>query len=165
MPAYKRGANKKIKFNIDSSESPNHHAFDSKESGSEYPLEDFRTSGITNLNLVSKPFKSAKYKSNNTNRRWKNLKQIIVQEEQQGSGLGGDGRWPVDFPTYWLVDAVPSLKPQKKYCDITGLPAKYVDPKTNVRYCSAEVYRVVKSLPPGGEQQYLALRNASVVLK
>ncbi|ORX72109.1 hypothetical protein DL89DRAFT_291344 [Linderina pennispora] len=113
------------------------------------------TLGIHNLLEVAKPFKSASYKSQ---RRWKNLKQVVAQEEQRAE-------WPVEFPTYWSVDAPPSLMPQKKYCDLTGLPAKYTDPKTNFRYCSAEVYQILKTLPPGAEQQYLALRNANVVLK
>ncbi|KAJ2007693.1 chromatin-remodeling complex subunit ies6 [Coemansia thaxteri] len=119
------------------------------------PLANFRTSGINNLHTVAKPFKcSSEFMST---RRWKNLKQVVAQEQTQD--------WPVAFPTYWSIDAPPSLIPQKKYCDVTGLPAKYTDPKTNVRYHSAEVYQIVKSLPPGSEQQYLALRNASVVLK
>ncbi|KAJ1833658.1 Co-chaperone [Coemansia sp. RSA 2706] len=119
------------------------------------PLASFKTSGITNLYSVAKPFKNAEYKSG---RRWKNLKQVVAQEQ-------ADSDWPVDFPAYWAIDAPPSLAPQKKYCDITGLPAKYTDPKTNVRYHSAEVYQIVRTLPPGAEQQYLALRNASVTLK
>ncbi|KAJ2615637.1 Co-chaperone [Coemansia sp. RSA 1365] len=119
------------------------------------PLANFKTTGITNLCNVAKPFKNPEYKSS---RRWKNLKQLIAQEQAASD-------WPVDFPAYWAIDAPPSLLPQKKYCDITGLSAKYTDPKTNVRYHSAEVYQVIRTLPPGAEQQYLALRNANVTLK
>ncbi|KAJ2544726.1 Co-chaperone, partial [Coemansia sp. RSA 1933] len=121
------------------------------------PLERFKTTGISNLYSVAKPFKSGEYKSN---RRWKNLKQMIAQEQQMGGS-----ELPVDFPVYWNIDAPPSLKPQKKYCDITGLAAPYTDPKTNVRYHSAEVYQIVRTLPPGTEQDYLALRSANVTLK
>ncbi|KAJ2766433.1 Co-chaperone [Coemansia nantahalensis] len=119
------------------------------------PLTSFKTAGISNLNEVAKPFKNTEYASS---RRWRNLKQVVAQEQASGD-------WPVDFPAYWAADAPPSLLPQKKYCDITGLPAPYTDPKTNVRYHSAEVYRVLRALPQGTEQQYLALRNASVTLK
>ncbi|KAJ1733519.1 Co-chaperone [Coemansia biformis] len=119
------------------------------------PLASFKTAGITNLFGVAKPFKNSEYKSG---RRWRNLKQVVAQEQASSD-------WPVDFPTYWAADAPPSLVPQKKYCDITGLPAPYTDPKTSVRYHSAEVYRILRLLPPGSEQQYLALRNASVALK
>ncbi|KAJ2725338.1 chromatin-remodeling complex subunit ies6 [Coemansia sp. Benny D115] len=151
MPAYKRGAKKSRPSS--GADTPIHQ-LDAKESDPQ-PLASFKQTGISNLNLVAKPFKSSEYKGG---RRWKNLKQIVAQEEASGD-------WPVSFPVYWGVDAAPSLKPQKKYCDITGLPAKYTDPKTNVRYFSAEVYQVVKTLPPGSEQLYLGARNASVVLK
>ncbi|KAJ2161635.1 Co-chaperone [Coemansia sp. RSA 552] len=119
------------------------------------PLANFKGTGISDLNSVARPFKNAEYKNS---RRWKNLKQVVAQEQAASD-------WPVDIPTYWAIDAPPSLQPQKKYCDITGLPAKYTDPKTNVRYHSVEVYRILRSLPPGSEQQYLALRNAEITLK
>lgn len=67
--------------------------------------------------------------------------------------------------TYTSIQAAPSLKPKKKYCDITGLPAKYTDPKTGLFYFNAEVYKVVKSLTTGQVQEYLAARGANTVLK
>ncbi|KAJ1850473.1 hypothetical protein LPJ57_008117, partial [Coemansia sp. RSA 486] len=147
MPAYKRG-----KKSRPSSAAETPLAQHEAKEGTE-PLASFKESGITNLLSVAKPFKNPDYKSN---RRWKNLKQVVAQEEQASD-------WPVDFPTHWNIDAAPSLLPQKKYCDLTGLPAKYTDPKTNVRYHSAEVYQLVKTLQPGSEQQYLALRNATTM--
>ncbi|KAJ2847538.1 chromatin-remodeling complex subunit ies6 [Coemansia brasiliensis] len=147
MPANKRGRKSRPGSAADT---PAHQ--DSRDGE---PLANFKTSGITNLLSVARPFKNSEYKSS---RRWKNLKQVIAQEQ-----TGSD--WPVDFPAFWAIDAPPSLAPQKKYCDITGLPAKYTDPKTNVRYYSAEVYQIIRTLPPGSEQQYLALRNANVMLK
>ncbi|KAJ2615991.1 chromatin-remodeling complex subunit ies6 [Coemansia sp. RSA 1285] len=153
MPAFKRGKKSRPSSAAETSSTPSQGT---RETGE--PLERFKSTGISNLYSVSKPFKSAEYKSN---RRWKNLKQVIAQEQQQQLGE----RLPVDFPVYWNIDAPPSLKPQKKYCDITGLPAEYTDPKTNIRYHSAEVYQIVRTLPPGTEQEYLALRNASVTLK
>ena len=49
------------------------------------------------------------------------------------------------------VEAPPSLLPAKRYCDITGLQvrgtltqAPYTDPKTRLRYHSAEIYDIVK---------------------
>ncbi|KAJ1675719.1 Co-chaperone [Spiromyces aspiralis] len=117
------------------------------------PISFFKN-GITNLADVAKPFKNPEY---NSRKRPKPLKQIIATERVL--------EWPVDFPTYWNIDAPPSLQPQKKYCDITGLEAPYTDPKTNLRYHSAEVYATIKQLPPGAEQSYLALRNANVVLR
>ena len=67
--------------------------------------------------------------------------------------------------TYTSIAAAPSLKPKKKYCDITGLPAKYKDPKTGLYYYNAEIYAVVKSLGTGQVQEYLAARGANTVLK
>ncbi|RKO86144.1 YL1 nuclear protein C-terminal domain-containing protein, partial [Blyttiomyces helicus] len=58
-----------------------------------------------------------------------------------------------------------SLLPQKKYCDVTGLEAPYMDPKTRLRYHSADVYQFIKTLPDFSVQGYLGLRNAAVDLK
>ncbi|KAK4541156.1 hypothetical protein LTR36_008230 [Oleoguttula mirabilis] len=67
--------------------------------------------------------------------------------------------------TYTSIAAAPSLKPKKKYCDITGLPAKYTDPKSGLFYFNAEVYKVVKNLSTTQVQEYLAARGANTVLK
>lgn len=67
--------------------------------------------------------------------------------------------------TYTSIAAAPSLKPKKKYCDITGLPAKYKDPKSGLYYYNAEMYAVVKGLSTTQVQEYLAARGAHTVLK
>ncbi|RSH87473.1 chromatin-remodeling complex subunit ies6 [Saitozyma podzolica] len=67
--------------------------------------------------------------------------------------------------TYHTPAAPPSLLPPKKYCDITGLHAAYTDPRTKLRYKGLEVWQVVRSLGPGGDQAYLALRGAQTSLK
>ena len=67
--------------------------------------------------------------------------------------------------TYTSIAAAPSLKPKKKYCDITGLPAKYKDPKTGLYYYNSEIYAVVKGLTTGQVQEYLTNRGAGTVLK
>lgn len=36
-------------------------------------------------------------------------------------------------------DAPPSLKPAKRYCDVTGLEAPYTDPKSRLRYHNADI--------------------------
>lgn len=63
------------------------------------------------------------------------------------------------------IECPPSILPQKKYCDITGLDAKYTDPKTGLRYHSAEIYQFIRTLGVPNVQAYLASRNAAVVLK
>ncbi|KAI8064772.1 YL1 nuclear protein C-terminal domain-containing protein, partial [Gongronella butleri] len=51
------------------------------------------------------------------------------------------------------------------YCDITGLAAKYTDPKTTLRYHNTEIYQFIRTLGVPGVQAYLASRNANVILK
>lgn len=70
-----------------------------------------------------------------------------------------------DKPTYVSIEAGPSMKPAKKYCDITGFPAKYTDPKTSLRFCSKDAYKVVRSLPEHRVQELLGMRGAQSRIK
>ncbi|CDR41038.1 RHTO0S05e11056g2_1 [Rhodotorula toruloides] len=65
------------------------------------------------------------------------------------------------------IEATPSLMPQKRYCDITGLEAKYVDPRTLLRYHSPSIFELIRSpsFQPAVVQAYLALRGMGVVLR
>ncbi|KAL4787156.1 YL1 nuclear protein C-terminal domain-containing protein [Aspergillus varians] len=69
--------------------------------------------------------------------------------------------------TYTNIESAPSLHPsqQRPYCDITGLPAPYTDPKTRLRYHDKEVFSVIRTLGQGVPESYLELRAAHVVLK
>lgn len=69
--------------------------------------------------------------------------------------------------TYTNIESAPSLSPahQNRYCDITGLPAPYTDPKTRLRYHNGEIFGVVRSLGQGVAENYLEARGAHVVLK
>ncbi|OJJ50709.1 hypothetical protein ASPZODRAFT_56384 [Penicilliopsis zonata CBS 506.65] len=69
--------------------------------------------------------------------------------------------------TYTNIESAPSLHPshQKHYCDLTGLPAPYTDPKTRLRYHNREVFGVVRTLGQGVAESYLEARGAHVVLK
>ncbi|KAF9916520.1 chromatin-remodeling complex subunit ies6 [Lobosporangium transversale] len=110
--------------------------------------------GVINMAHIHKPFKDP---GRHASKKTKNLKQIIALEKAK--------EWKPTIPTYWNIEALPSMTPQKKYCDITGLEARYTDPKTRLRYHSTEVYQLIKTQPIGVVQQYLGLRNAAVVLK
>ncbi|CAO3631646.1 unnamed protein product [Cunninghamella echinulata] len=112
------------------------------------------SNNIINLNNESKPFKNKKYI---TPKKWKNLKQVLTLEKNQDLSL--------DIPTYQNIECPPSIKPQKKYCDITGLSSSYTDPKSGLRYHNAEIYQYVRTLGVPNIQAYLASRNAAVVLK
>ena len=102
-------------------------------------------SKITNLAITSKPFKNSKYI---TPKKTKNAKQIAQLETTPP-------------PNYNIH---PSLKPIKKYCDITGLPAKYTEPKSGLHYYDSSVYQYIKTLEPPMIQIYLSIRNASTAL-
>jgi len=66
----------------------------------------------------------------------------------------------------WSLDALPSFQPAPaKYCDLTGLVAKYRDPHSELRYNSTEVYRWIKGMTPQQTQAFLALRGAALRLK
>ncbi|KAK9109342.1 hypothetical protein Sjap_017402 [Stephania japonica] len=101
---------------------------------------------------------SDKYpKGQSRGRHWKHLKQILQAENYQS--------FPPNQPNYVNIESPPSMYPSKKFCDITGFEAPYVDPRTNIRYANIEVFKLVRSLPNEYVQRYLALRNAAVVLK
>jgi INO80 complex subunit C len=78
-----------------------------------------------------------------------------------GMGMGGPA------VTYTNIESAPSLHPANHphYCDVTGLPSRYTDPKTKLRYHDTEIFAVVRSLPQGAPDQYLAARGANVILK
>lgn len=70
-------------------------------------------------------------------------------------------------PTYTNIESAPSFHPssQKKYCDITGLPAPYTDPKTRLRYHNKEVFGSIRTMPQNVSEGYLAARGAHTILK
>jgi INO80 complex subunit C len=102
------------------------------------------------------PFKRKAYALDGK-RKWKKLKQILQAE--------GYENLPASEATYANIEAPPSMYPPKKFCDVTGFEAPYTDPKTRMRYSSADLFPVIRSLPYEVVQQYLAIRNAQVVLK
>ncbi|KAK4112297.1 hypothetical protein N656DRAFT_710454 [Canariomyces notabilis] len=67
--------------------------------------------------------------------------------------------------TYTNIESAPSLAPLKHYCDVTGLPAPYLDPKTRMRYHNREVFAMIRNLPQGVGEQFLEARGAHTVLK
>ncbi|KAI8800417.1 ino eighty subunit 6, partial [Cladochytrium replicatum] len=104
-----------------------------------------------NLAQVHKPFKNPRFTP--SAKKLKNLKQISLAERANAEALR------------WSIEAPPSVLPSKRYCDITGLVAPYVDPKSGLRYHNADIYRFIKLLPAHSVQSYLGLRNAAVNLK
>ncbi|KEI36247.1 uncharacterized protein L969DRAFT_91087 [Mixia osmundae IAM 14324] len=70
-----------------------------------------------------------------------------------------------EYISYMNVEAPPSVLPAKKYCDLTGLVAPYVDPRSTLRYHNAECYEVLKTFPQSTDQSYLAVRGNSSIIK
>ncbi|XP_068591860.1 INO80 complex subunit C-like [Cebidichthys violaceus] len=90
------------------------------------------------------------------NRTWKNLKQILALERTLP--------WKLNDPNYYSIDAPPSLKPSKKYSDISGLPANYTDPQTKLRFTSSEEFFYIRLLPTDVVTGYLALRKETCIV-
>lgn len=103
--------------------------------------------------------------------RYKGAKVILNEETRRLNQLQDDEKSKnPDKPskeriTYFSVNAPPSLKPIRTYCDITGLPTNYKSPHNQIRFYDKETYEIVKAMPAGVDQQYLSLRGANVILK
>lgn len=91
-----------------------------------------------------------------------NLSTLVLEKNLQRATLPSG-----PTVTYTNIESAPSLHPahQKHYCDITGLPSRYTDPKTRLRYYDKEVFGVLRTLPQGVPEQYLATRGAHTILK
>ncbi|KAI5063868.1 hypothetical protein GOP47_0020538 [Adiantum capillus-veneris] len=123
-------------------------------------MQDLEEAGI--LLPATLPFKrtqlSERYpKGQARGRHWKHLKQMLQAENYH--------LYPAEEPNYMNIEAPPSMYPAKKYCDITGFEAPYTDPRTKLHFANTDVFKQIRSLPNESVQQYLALRNAQVVLK
>lgn len=53
----------------------------------------------------------------------------------------------VESPFFVSLFTRVSVRPQLQLCDITGLKAYYVCPRTGLQYHSAEVYERIRELP------------------
>ncbi|GAM91492.1 hypothetical protein ANO11243_095430 [Dothideomycetidae sp. 11243] len=96
----------------------------------------------------------------------RDLQRAVLQKQAgASSSLGAPAAFVQPSYTWTSIAAAPSFKPKQKYCDITGLPAPYADPKTGLRYANKEVYAIVRTLGTGTVQEYLAARGANTVLK
>jgi INO80 complex subunit C len=99
----------------------------------------------------------------NLNQASQSLSKLVLEKSlkppQQQAATSAPGA------TYTNIESAPSLAHSKHYCDITGLPAPYLDPKTRLRYHNREVFGLIRSLPQGVAEQYLEARGAHTVLK
>ncbi|TQV98845.1 hypothetical protein V2A60_007456 [Cordyceps javanica] len=93
------------------------------------------------------------------------LSKLVLEKSLKpaGGALGGSGSTPA--ATYTNIESAPSLAHAKRYCDVTGLPAPYFDPKTRMRYHNKEIFALLRSLPQSTAELYLEARGAHTVLK
>lgn len=130
-------------------------------SGSTTPLPASGTDG------ASTPAGSGAQRPPSFAQAMKSLSTLVLEKNLRATGggaaLGGVG----PAVTYTNIESAPSLHPggKRHYCDVTGLPAKYTDPKTRLRYHNKEIFGYIRTLPPGVAEKHLEARGAHVVLK
>lgn len=90
----------------------------------------------------------------------RSLSKLVLEKNLKSSGVAS-----APTATYTNIESAPSLAHSKHYCDVTGLPAPYVDPKTRLRYHNKEIFALIRSLPQGAAEQILEARGAHTVLK
>lgn len=125
-------------------------------SGISTPAVPYYEGGATPLGSVGRPPNIAQAtQSLNT----------LVLEKNGRAAAEGNATGPA--PTYTNIEAAPSFHPssKRKYCDITGLPAPYTDPRSRLRYHDKEMYGVIRTMPQNVSEGYLAVRGAHTVLK
>lgn len=88
---------------------------------------------------------------------WKSSRSLLTNEHYD--------MVPPNTPTYVNIAAPPSMLPAKKYCDITGLPSKYTDPVTKMRFESKEAFRMARRLQDHKVEEFLSLRHAQTRIK
>ncbi|KAI0890453.1 uncharacterized protein GGS22DRAFT_150939 [Annulohypoxylon maeteangense] len=126
-------------------------------SGSSTPAQQSATSANNNSNLQP-----------NLAQASRSLSKLVLEKSLRPGGTGGSGGATVSAApsaTYTNIESAPSLAHTKRYCDVTGLPAPYLDPKSRLRYNSREVFGFIRTLPQGVAEQYLEARGAHTVLK
>lgn len=103
------------------------------------------------------PFKSqewlsSRYSNHKKSKVWKSLKQILSSEKTSVA----------NSVSYASLDCGPSKRPAKKYSDLSGLPAKYKDPSTQLLYHDLEEFALIKTFSNDIVNGYLELRKASL---
>ncbi|KZO99515.1 hypothetical protein CALVIDRAFT_534507 [Calocera viscosa TUFC12733] len=127
------------------------------------PPEQTEAERLSFLN-TPRPFKNPRYVRPQS-KKLRSTKQILAAErerERVKREAGGSSR---EVPAYIAIEAPPSLLPQKRYCDITGLEAPYTDPQSKLRYHNKAVYDLIKTIPPGTSHEYLAIRGQHSVIR
>lgn len=91
----------------------------------------------------------------------RSLSKLVLEKSLKPPGMGGIA----PSATYTNIESAPSLAHPKHYCDVTGLPAPYLDPKSRLRYHNREIFGLIRSLPQSTNELYLEARGAHTILK
>uniref|UniRef100_R7WFD5 Vps72/YL1 C-terminal domain-containing protein n=1 Tax=Aegilops tauschii TaxID=37682 RepID=R7WFD5_AEGTA len=94
-------------------------------------------------------------KGQSRGRQWKHLRHLL--QAADATSL------PPDRPNYLNIQSPPSVYPPKRYCDVTGFEAPYVDPRTKLRYADPEVFRQIRMLPEEYVQRRTRLLNPCAI--
>jgi INO80 complex subunit C len=133
-------------------------------SGTSTPANDITPGGAGGPPASSQPNLAQASRSLSKLVLEKSLRPVAAGAGMTTGGLAAGGAG-APSATYTNIESAPSLAPQKRYCDVTGLPAPYQDPKTRLRYHDKEVFAMIRGLPQGYAEQYLEARGAHTVLK
>jgi INO80 complex subunit C len=95
----------------------------------------------------------------------RSLSKLVLEKSLAAPSKPASGVASAPTATYTNIESAPSLAPLKHYCDVTGLPAPYLDPKTRMRDHNREVFATIRTLPQGVAEQFLEARSAHTVLK
>ncbi|KAL7062780.1 hypothetical protein AAHC03_0710 [Spirometra sp. Aus1] len=99
------------------------------------------------------PFKKTAEKSLGKKTPARSYRQLVNSDYQY--------QWPEGTVLYQQLEAPPSLRPQLKVSDLSGIPTNLKDPRTTLRYVSVEEYRRIGDLPQDIVKGYLYVRNAA----
>ncbi|KAI3329055.1 hypothetical protein HD806DRAFT_271035 [Xylariaceae sp. AK1471] len=98
----------------------------------------------------------------------RSLSKLVLEKSLRpnaGGGGGGGATASAPSATYTNIESAPSLAHTKRYCDVTGLPAPYVDPKSRLRYHDREVFSFIRTMSQAVPEAYLEARGAHTILK
>jgi len=135
-------------------------------SGAATPLQD--NDGLSTSGTSTPAIPSASGSANlqpNLAQASRSLSKLVLEKTLSASSRPPNGASSAPTATYTNIESAPSLAPLKHYCDVTGLPAPYMDPKTRIRYHNSEVFAMIRTLPQGVGEQFLEARGAHTVLK
>ena len=137
------------------------------QSGQATPAQALGEDGLSTSGTSTPATSSNGSSAPNLAQASRSLSKLVLEKSLRQTAAGGATGGAVGAPTatYSNIESAPSLAHSKHYCDVTGLPAPYLDPKTRLRYHNKEVFGLIRSVPQTTAEQYLEARGAHTVLK